>query len=121
MALTSRLQTFATEMLAEEENLAGVYGLVAEDRALVWIHDPLAFRILGGKTVRGESQAAASVNLAGLGDGEYEIDWWNTSEGVTIRRDRANVRHLRHFGHGLEMKPPEFWGDIAARVVRASR
>jgi hypothetical protein len=94
---------------------------MAADRALVWIHDPLAFRLIDGKAVKGAKQAAASVNVVGLADGDYEIEWWDTSSGAIVRRDKANVRHLRHFGYGLEMKPPEFWGDIAARVVRAGR
>jgi Domain of unknown function (DUF5060) len=98
-----------------------VYGLIAADRALVWIHDPLAFRLIGGKAVRGAKQTAASVNVVGLADGAYEIEWWDTSSGAVVRHDRANVRQLRHFGYGLEMKPPEFWGDIAARVVRVAR
>ncbi|MGE5647464.1 MAG: DUF5060 domain-containing protein [Acidobacteriota bacterium] len=85
-----------------------VYGLVADDQALLWLHDPL----------RGPAVPAASVNVIGLGDGDYEIEWWDTAKGEIIRNDRGDVRHLRHFGYGLELKPPEFRGDIAARVMR---
>lgn len=95
-----------------------VYGLVAEDRALLWIHDPLAFRIQDGKAQRGPDQSGASLNVAGLPDGDYRIDWWDTSTGEVIRTDRADVRHLRHFGYGLELAPPDFWGDIAAKIEK---
>jgi hypothetical protein len=95
-----------------------VYGLVSQDRALLWIHDPLAFRITGGKAERGPEQAAASMNVIGLGDGEYEVEWWDTARGVVVRRDQGRVRASNHFGYGLELKPPPFWGDIAARVIR---
>ena len=98
-----------------------VYGLVAHDRALIWIHDPVAFRVIDAKPVRGPSQAAASVNIVGLADGNYEVEWWDTFTGQIIRRDAANVDHLRHFGYGIELNPPEFWGDIAARVIRQGR
>jgi len=51
-------------------------------------------------------------------NGEYEIEWWDTSKGEVIRKDKGSVRHLRHFGYGLELNMPEFWGDIAARIRR---
>ena len=95
-----------------------VYGLVAADRALLWIHDPLAFRVIDGKAGHGPRQTAASVNVVGLDAGDYSIEWWDTTKGEVIRSDKANVRPARHFGYGIELKPPEFWGDIAARVVR---
>src|SRR5574340_789204 len=34
---------------------------------------------------------------------------------------RESVRHLHHFGYGLDLKIPEFWGDIAARVIPAAK
>ncbi len=94
-----------------------VHGLVAPDRMLLWIHDPLAFRIVDGKALRGPGQQAASVNVTGLADGDYEIEWWDTLTGEVLRRDPASVKRSRHFGYGLEMKAPPFWGDIAARVL----
>ncbi len=98
-----------------------VYGLAAPDRALLWIHDPLAFRIVEGEGVRGPRQAGASVNVVGLADGNYEIEWWDTFAGKTIRREATTVDHLTHFGYGIELKPPEFWGDLAARIIRQGK
>jgi len=98
-----------------------VYGLVADDRALLWIHDPLAFRIVGGKVERGPKQTGANANVVGLADGDYEIEWVDTTTGDVIRKDKGNVRHLRHFGYGLELRLPEFWGDIAVRVMPVKR
>jgi hypothetical protein len=93
-----------------------VYGLVTDDRALIWVHDPLAFRVVEGKAITGPKQTGVSLNVVGLGDGEYRIEWWNTNTGEVLRIDEGNVNHLRHFGYGLELEPPEFWGDIAAKV-----
>jgi len=95
-----------------------VYGLAAPDRALLWIHDPLGFRIADGKPERGPGQSAASLNVTGLADGEYTIDWWDTIRGEIIRQDTGQVRRSNHFGYGLDLKPPPFWRDIAARVTR---
>jgi len=95
-----------------------VYGVSGGDRALLWLHDPLAFRIIDGKAVRGESQRSAKANIVPLEDGEYTVEWFDTSTGAVVRTDAGKVNHLTHFGYGLELNPPEFWGDIAARVLK---
>jgi hypothetical protein len=98
-----------------------LYGLVAPDRALLWVHDPLGFRIVAGKAERGPEQAAASLNVIGLADGEYVVEWWDTVRGGVVRRDEGRVRSSNHFGYGLELKPPPFQRDIAARVVKKGK
>ncbi|MCC7496593.1 MAG: DUF5060 domain-containing protein [Bryobacterales bacterium] len=98
-----------------------VYGLITDDRALVWIHDPLAFRIRGGKGERGPQTTGAALNIVGLDDGWYDIEWWDTTSGKILHTDRADVRKLRHTDYGLGLKPPGFWGDIAAKVFPANR
>lgn len=95
-----------------------VYGIAAKDRALVWIHDPLAFRIVGDKVLRGEPQKAASANVEGLGAGNYKIEWWDTNTGKVVGNDSQPLRPLRHFGYGIELRPPPFEGDIAAKILR---
>lgn len=95
-----------------------LYGLVASDRALLWIHDTLGFRVIDGKPVQGPPQNGASLNVKGLADGEYTIEWWDTQRGELIQREKGNVKHTRHFGYGLELKPPAFQYDIAARITR---
>jgi hypothetical protein len=95
-----------------------VYGLAAADRALVWIHDPLWYRVVKGKVERGPRQASASVNVAGLPQGNYRIEWWDTRTGEAVGTDAEPVRPLRHFGYGIELHPPAFQGDIAARIIR---
>ena len=95
-----------------------IYGLAAADRALVWIHDPLAFRVVNGKVERGPGQVGATANVAGLAEGSYKIEWFSTSTGEIVGTDNQPVRPLRHFGYGIELRPPEFKGDIAARIIR---
>jgi hypothetical protein len=95
-----------------------LYGLAARDRALLWIHDPLAFRTAGGKAERGPSQPTASLNVTGLEDGEYVIEYWDTLRGEVVRRDEGRVRSSRHFGYGIELTPPDFWHDLAVRISK---
>jgi hypothetical protein len=95
-----------------------VYGVSGGDRALLWLHDPLAFRIIDGKAVRGGPQPKAKANIAPLEDGEYTVEWWDTTTGAIVRTDPGVVNHLTDFGYGLELDPPEFWGDTAVRVIK---
>ncbi len=94
-----------------------VYGLAAGDRALLWVHDPLAFRIVKGKAEKGPAQAGATVNVAGLPEGNYRVEFVSTATGEILGKDAQPVHPLRHFGHGIELAPPEFWGDIGVRVI----
>ncbi len=98
-----------------------VYGLAAPDRALIWIHDPLAFRVVKDQPQKGPSQTEASLNVEGLEPGSYTVEFFNTTTGKVVGKDTQPVKPLRHFGYGIELKPPEFWGDIAVRVIRQGR
>jgi len=95
-----------------------VYGVTAKDRALVWLHDPLAFRVVDGKVVTGPVQEGASADIVGLEDGDYRIEWWDTATGKVLRTDTGKVRHMNDFGYGLLLKPPAFQSDIAACIER---
>ncbi len=95
------------------------YGLAASDRALIWIHDTQAYRLTEvGKIEPGPTRKGASVNLEGLAEGNYRIEWWDTHKGEVIATENQPVRPLRHFGYGIELQLPEFQGDIAAKVIR---
>ncbi len=95
------------------------YGLAAPDRALIWIHDPFAFQLKGGKVEKGPAREKATLNVVGPDEGHYRIEWVDTMTGEVVGKDHQPVRPLRHFGYGIELNPPAFWGDIAARVTRA--
>jgi hypothetical protein len=67
---------------------------------------------------RGPKQVGASVNIAGLDEGHYGIEFWDTKSGKVIGTDSQSVRPLRHFGYGIQLQLPEFQGDIAVRIIR---
>jgi hypothetical protein len=58
----------------------------------------------------------ASALSGAAGAGMYW--WWDTARGTIVRLDAGQVDHSRHFEYGLELKSPEYWRDIAARVTR---
>ncbi|HLF94437.1 MAG TPA: hypothetical protein VJB14_13320 [Planctomycetota bacterium] len=95
-----------------------VYGLAAGDRALVWVHDPLAWRVLKGQAVKGEKQSGASVNVTGLDEGNYKVEFFDTTTGGIVGSDSQPARPLRHFGRGLDLQLPDFWGDVAVRITK---
>jgi hypothetical protein len=94
------------------------YGLATGDRALIWIHDTQGYRVAGEKLEPGPPQKGASVNLDGLAAGNYRIEWWDTRTGEVLSAEAQPVRPLRHFGYGIELRPPEFQGGVAAKVIR---
>ena len=55
---------------------------------------------------------------AKLKPGNYKIEFFSTTTGEVVGSDSQPVRPLRHFGYGIELKLPPFWGDIAARIIR---
>lgn len=95
-----------------------VYGLAATDRALLWIHDPLAFRVIKDKSERGPAQKGANINVAGMDAGHYTIEYVNTMTGEVLASDSGEVKPMRHFGYGIELKLPDFWGDVAVRIIK---
>jgi len=113
MSITSKTPTRPNQPVT-----LATYGLASDDRALVWLHDTQGYRVEGGKVQPGPARRGASVNLEGLAEGNYRIEWWDTRTGEVIATDSQPVRPLRHFGYGIGLQPPEFQGDIAARVIR---
>jgi hypothetical protein len=55
----------------------------------------------------------ASLEIEGLGDGDYSLEWWDTREGKVAKRERASSR-----GGKLRVSVPEFAQDIACKVKR---
>jgi hypothetical protein len=46
------------------------------------------------------------------------IQRWDTLRDEILRQDAGRVHHSNYFGYGLQLTPPAFWSDIAARVIR---
>jgi hypothetical protein len=55
----------------------------------------------------------AKVVLAGVDDGLWSVEWWDTLSGKRIAEVEATAA-----GGNLRLQPPAFQADIAARLKR---
>ena len=66
----------------------------------------------------GGKREGAVLAVEGPDEGNYRIEWFDTATGESLGRDSQPARPQRHFGRGIELKPPPFHGDVAARILR---
>lgn len=104
--------------LRNEPNLR-VYGLVAKQAspgqpaALVWIKNEHYTWYNSNQGEQLDTIPPTHVTLAGLADGEYEIQWLDTYTGRWTHRDDANAQDGR-----LVLPVAALSKDIACRVMR---
>src|SRR6185369_7988965 len=55
----------------------------------------------------------AKVTLAGIDNGEWSVEWWDTLSGKRISEVEATAS-----GGSLRLEPPSFTADIAARIKK---
>jgi len=93
-----------------------VVGLADRDSALLWVQNRAHtwWNALHGVEVK--PLPPAVVTVAGLGDGDYEVEWWDTNAGAAVSRARATAR-----GGRLVLTTPELMRDVACRVRRDAR
>ena len=59
------------------------------------------------------SVTGAKVALAGVDDGLWSVEWWDTLSGKRITEVEATAS-----GGVLRLQPPAFQADIAARLKK---
>ncbi len=85
----------------------------APNLALVWMHNPQA----AWHTLVVEKKTPAvlsddSLELDGLAEGRFQIEWWDTAKGEVSARDTASCAQGR-----LRLKIPPYSRDIACRAT----
>ena len=83
------------------------------DRAYLWLSDKNAiwWNLVVDKQQPAEIKGA-TIEIQGLDPGAYNVEWWHTFEGKTIRNDRAS------FAEGpLRISVPSFARDIACKIT----
>jgi hypothetical protein len=90
-----------------------VWAVATPREALVWVLDAAMNWPEGARVEKPESVTGAVVELEGMEDGDYVVEWWDTLEG---RRSAAS--EVRGVGGQLELAVPGFAVDTAARVRR---
>jgi len=93
---------------------ARVVGLAGKDRAYLWLFNPQAtwWNIVVDK-LKPSAIQGATVEIQGLAPGDYQVDWWDTWEGKSLKQDRAAPAD-----GVLRLSVPPFSRDVACKVVR---
>lgn len=88
-------------------------GLRAGDRAWLWLCNRQATwpRLVLEKVTPSEIPGI-TVEVNGLPEGGYRVEWWDPQNGKSLRMERAMVE-----GGVLRLAPPPFVRDVAAKVA----
>jgi hypothetical protein len=92
---------------------SGFNSYQGRDRAYLWLSDKNAiwWNLVVDKQQPAEIKGA-TIEIQGLDPGAYNVEWWHTFEGKTIRNDRVS------FAEGpLRISVPSFARDIACKIT----
>ncbi len=108
---TAGLNAFTAEGTAKKSRVAGLKGKTS---ACVWIQNPQAtwWKMVVDKAAPGET-SGESIVIEGLDAGNYQVEWWNTYDGKTMKKETAAAQ-----GGRLTLAVPTFSRDIACKVRR---
>ena len=101
---------------ARFENVAGSVlplGVAAREEGLVWLLDRACDWPDGAMESNPSPVTGAQVTLAGIDDGAWSIEWWDTLTGKRLATGEATAS-----GGALRLVPPAFRVDIAARLKK---
>jgi hypothetical protein len=91
-----------------------VLGYQGDDCAYLWISDSQAtWWNLIAENKQPEPVKEAAIDIRGLRDGTYRVEWWDTNEGKTIRTEQMSCANGR-----LNIPVPSFTRDIACKIWR---
>ena len=94
----------------EDGGVLMAQGLLNTRSARVWIYD-LARSKLGGEKLPPLRARGAKLAMAGMNDGEYQVELWNTYQGEVIETRRAVAASGK-----LLIPLPELHQDLAVKV-----
>ena len=89
------------------------FGVAAHDEALLWLLNRACDWPEGAMETNSSPVTNAKVTLAGLDDGTWSVEWWDTIAGTRLVTSEATVS-----GGALVITPPAFQFDIAARLKK---
>ncbi len=89
------------------------FGVAARDQALVWLLDRGCDWPDGAMITNPAPVTGAKLTLTGLEDGQWQIEWWDTLAGKGIA-----VQNAKATAGSLQLEPPPFQADIAARLKK---
>jgi hypothetical protein len=89
------------------------FGVAMHDEALVWLLDRACDWPDGAMESNPASVTGAKVTLAGVDDGAWSVEWWDTLSGKRVAEVEATAS-----GGNLRLQPPAFQADIAGRLKK---
>jgi len=104
------MRPVATE---SQDDKVKVWAVATPREALVWLLDPAMDWPAGAMVDPPPAVVGAKISVAGLEDGVYAIEWWDTLAGQPVARNEARCQ-----GGRLSTSAPDFRVDLAARVRR---
>ena len=101
---------------AHFENVEGAilpFGVATRDEALLWLLDRACDWPDGAMETTPASVTGSKVTLAGLDDGAWSVEWWDTLSGKRMAEAVATAS-----GGRLQLQAPPFQADVAARLKK---
>ena len=89
------------------------FGVAGHGEAFVWLMDRACDWPDGANVADPPPVTGAHVILAGVADGAWSVEWWDTLAGKCLATNQATAS-----GGELRLEPPSFQADIAARLRR---
>ncbi len=89
------------------------FGVAARDEALIWLLDRACDWPDGAMEANPKLVTGAKVSLAGVEDGRWSVEWWDTHSGNRLASGETMAS-----GGALRLEPPAFQADIAARLKK---
>ena len=90
-----------------------VLGLSRENEAVLWIQNKESIWYNAYRKIEIKPVNNISFNLLGLSDGNYEIEWWDTLEGIIIDKEKGVCKN-----NILPIKISKILTDIACKINR---
>ncbi len=93
-----------------------IIGMQTQSKALLWLQnkDHTWFNVRNKKVI--EQVLPSRVILSGFGDGEFDIELWDTREGKAIKQESCKAE-----GNKLELDIPEIKSDIAIKIKQKGK
>jgi hypothetical protein len=89
------------------------FGVATHDEALVWLLDRACDWPDGAMEASPAAVSGSKVTLTSIDDGLWSVEWWDPLSGKRVAQAEATAS-----SGSLQLQPPAFQADIAARLKR---
>ncbi len=94
---------------------AKVIGVAGQQGAVLWVTNPQYSSEQYYKGIHPQSVGGISLNVQGLQDGQYQIEFWDTYKGIIISKFNAFTENGK-----IDFSIPSFDKDMAVKIYQGS-